>query len=257
MDAGRGPVVRRIESRSVAELVTAELRRSVLSGALAPGQTVSLRELASMLNVSFIPVREALRNLESEGLVNIRPGRSATVAPLDWDDLHAIYGLRRLLEPDIARRSCLQISAAELDRLEAEAADFGDENRTMEAIYDAHHDFHLALFAPVTTTWENRMLSMLWRAAERYIRIGFGLLDRDPNEHHRRRQAHEELIDDFRRRDPEAAAKAVDAHLDHNEQIALRALGSSLDGQPASSNLAAGHNDEPRSGRVARVHRPE
>jgi DNA-binding GntR family transcriptional regulator len=221
--------VRPIESRSVAELVTEELRRSILSGDLAPGQSFSLREIAGMLNVSFIPVREALRNLEAEGLVLIRPGRSATVAPVDLDDLQAIYRLRRLLEPDIARRSCLLISDRELDRLARQAVEFGDENLSMQAIYDAHHEFHLALFAPAATAWDTRMLSILWRAAERYIRIGFGLLDPDPNERIRRRHAHEDLVTVFRRRDPDAAAQAVFTHLDHNEQIALSALGPAVE----------------------------
>src|ERR1700683_4072723 len=86
-----GPAVRPIESRSVAEQVTVELRRSILSGALAPGREFSLREIADMLQVSFIPVREALRSLEGEGLVVTRPGRSALVAPLDLDELRGIY----------------------------------------------------------------------------------------------------------------------------------------------------------------------
>src|SRR5262245_50436289 len=73
--------VRPIEPRSVVEQVMTELRRSILSGALAPGRELSLRELAEMLQVSIIPVREALRSLESEGLVVTRPGRSARVAP--------------------------------------------------------------------------------------------------------------------------------------------------------------------------------
>jgi DNA-binding GntR family transcriptional regulator len=208
----------------VTELVTAELRRSILSGALAPDQSFSLREIAGMLNVSFIPVREALRNLENEGLVLIQPGRSATVAPINLEDLQAIYRLRRLLEPDLARRSCLLISAAELDRLAVQAVGFGDDNRSMDAIYDGHHEFHLALLGPAATPWDTRMLTMLWRAAERYVRIGFGLLDPDPDEHARRRRAHEELIEVFRRRDSEAAAQAVFGHLDHNEQLALSAL---------------------------------
>jgi DNA-binding GntR family transcriptional regulator len=218
------PAVRPIASRSVTELVTAELRRSILSGALAPGQSFSLREIAGLLNVSFIPVREALRNLEADGLVVIQPGRSATVAPLALEDLQAIYRLRRLLEPDLARRSCQLISAAELDRLAVEAVEFGDENRSMDAIYDSHHEFHLALLGPAATTWDTRVLTTLWRAAERYIRIGFGLLDPDPDEHGRRRRAHEELIAVFRRRDPDAAAHAVFTHLDHNEHLALSAL---------------------------------
>ena len=218
------PAVRPIASRSVAELVTAELRRSILSGALAPGQSFSLREIAGLLNVSFIPVREALRNLEGEGLVVIQPGRSATVAPINLEDLQAIYRLRRLLEPDLARRSCLLISDAELGRLAGQAVEFGDEDRSMDAIYDGHHEFHLALLGPAATSWDTRMLSTLWRAAERYVRIGFGLLDPDPDEHARRRRAHEELIAVFRQRDPGAAARAVDTHLDHNEQLAASAL---------------------------------
>ena len=218
--------VRPIESRTVGDLVTLELRRSILTGALPPGKSFSLRELASMLDVSFIPVREALRNLESEGLVVIRAGRSATIAPIDLDDLHAIYRLRRLLEPDLARRSCTLISDAELDRLEREAVDFGDPERSMDAIYDSHHDFHLALFGSAATAWDVRLLTTLWRAGERYIRIGFGLLDPDPEEHHRRQHAHESLIGAYRRRDPGVAARAVDEHLDHNEKIARAALGT-------------------------------
>jgi DNA-binding GntR family transcriptional regulator len=221
--------VRPIESLSMTDRVTAELRRSILSGALAPGQTFSLRGIADMLNVSFIPVREALRNLEAEGLVVTRPGKSATVAALDLDDLQAIYRLRIVLEPEIAGRACLLISEAELDRLQQLAASFGAEDQSMDAIYETHHAFHLGLLAPVITTWDERLLTTLWRAAERYIRIGFGLLDPDPNEHHRRREAHEYLVTQFRLRDPAAAAIAVREHLAHNEQIALAALGDPKD----------------------------
>ena len=126
--------VRPIESRSVVEQVMTELRRSILSGALAPGRELSLRELAEMLQVSIIPVREALRSLESEGLVVTRPGRSARVAPLDLDELQGLYRLRRRLEPEIAQRSCRLLSDAELDRLEQQAVGFGAQDRTMNDI---------------------------------------------------------------------------------------------------------------------------
>jgi DNA-binding GntR family transcriptional regulator len=224
--------VRRIAPQSVSEQVTQELRRSILSGTLAPGREFSLREVAEMLGVSFIPVRDALRNLEAEGLVITRPGRSALVTPLDRDDLEAIYRLRRTLEPEIARRACVLLEPDELDRLETLAAGFGDERRGMEEIYDEHRNFHLALLAPAASSWDIRLLTVLWRAAERYVRIAFGLLDLDPYEHHRREAAHEDLIAAFRTRDPEAVAEAVNLHLSRNEQIARQAL--ALDGeQPA------------------------
>lgn len=222
--------VRPITTRSVAEQVTTELRRSILSGALAPSQTFSLREIADMLEVSFIPVRDALRNLESEGLIITRPGRSAMVAPLDLDDLQAIYRLRRTLEPEIASRSCTLLADNELDRLDRHAAEFGDHGRGMDDIYDAHHEFHLALLAPAATSWDIHVLTTLWRAAERYIRIGFGRLDPDPYEHDRREQTHEDLIAAFRTREPRTAANAIYEHLRRNEHIALQALESDGDG---------------------------
>ncbi len=226
--------VRPIASHTVGDMVTTELRRSILSGALPPGESFSLRELANMLDVSFIPVREALRSLESEGLVLIRPGRSATIAPIDLHDLHAIYRLRRLIEPDLARRSCTLISDSELSRLDGVAEAFGDPELSMDAMYGAHVNFHLDLFAPAATPWDTRLLTTLWRAAERYIRIGFGLLDPDPDEHHRRQHSHGSLLGVYQRRDPDAAARAVDEHLDHNERIARGALATGKTAGPAA-----------------------
>src|SRR3984885_2967200 len=109
--------VRPIETRSVSEQVTNEIRRSILAGTLPPGQSLSLRKLAEQLDVSFIPVRDALRVLEAERLVCNRRGGSPTVAPLELEEVHAISRVRRLLEPDLARRSVPQLTDAELDRL--------------------------------------------------------------------------------------------------------------------------------------------
>lgn len=216
--------MRPIDARTVSDQVTSELRRLIVSGGLPPGQTLSLRKLADGLGVSFIPVRDALKVLRAEGLVVDSPGRSAAVAPLDLAELSAMYRLRRMLEPDLARRSVLDLTSAELDRLEQVAVGLGDSGRTMEDIYDDHRAFHLALISPATSAWDERILMLLWQASERYVRIAFGLLDPDPREHERRRQAHVLLVDEFRARDPERAAAALDGHLAHNEEIAREAL---------------------------------
>lgn len=218
------PMVRRIEDSSLAERVTAELRRAIICGSLAPGQEFSLREIAGMLGVSFIPVREALRGLESEGLVTTRRGRSAMVTPLNSHDLAAVYRLRRVIEPELAERSCLMVSDAELDALEGSVHSFGDEQLGIDEVYEAHHDFHLRLLAPAATEWDVRILNTLWRAAERYIRIGFGKLDPQPAEHPRREHAHEELLKAFCSREPATVSEAVTRHLEHNEALAQKAL---------------------------------
>ena len=228
--------LRRVGARSVAEQVTAEIRRAIISGSLEPGQEFSLRELAGHLGVSFIPVREALRSLETEGLVLARPGRSAAVAPVHLDDLHGLYRLRHRLEPEMASRSCQVIASDVLDDLEREAASFGREDLGVDEIYEAHQAFHLALLAPVATEWDIRTLTTLWRAAERYIRIGFRALDPQPQEHRRREHAHEDLITAFRTRDPQAVEQAVSQHLEQNEELARSALSRYENGGDGTSS---------------------
>jgi DNA-binding GntR family transcriptional regulator len=216
--------VRTLEPTSVVDQVSGEIRRSILSGALRPGQQFSLREIAGQLGVSFIPVREALRQLEAQGLVITRPGRSASVAPLDHEDLRGIYRLRRQIEPEIAARSCRLLHDSDLDRLRDFVAMFGDERLGIDEIYEAHHTFHLELLRPAATSWDLRTLEGLWRASERYIRLAFSGLDADPREHRRREHAHAALLDVFSSRDPEQVAAAVLRHLDANEKIAQQAL---------------------------------
>jgi DNA-binding GntR family transcriptional regulator len=232
-------MLRRVEDRSVTDQVTTELRRAIISGSMEPGQEFSLREAAGHLGVSFIPVREALRTLEKEGLILTRPGRSAIVAPVHLEDLHAIYRLRHNLEPEIASRSCALLSSEVLDRLERDAVAFGREDWGIDEVYEAHQEFHLALLAPAATEWDLRILTTLWQAAERYIRIGFRRLDPQPEEHHRREHAHEELLTAFRGRDPRTVAQAVSDHLERNERIARSALADYEDRAGNGESFAA------------------
>jgi DNA-binding GntR family transcriptional regulator len=216
--------MRRISTTTVVDQVTDEIRRSILAGVLSPGQELSLRELADRLGVSTIPVREALRRLEGQGLLVTTPGRSSRVAPLDAADLHGIYRLRLVLEPEIAGRSCLLLPDIELERLGELAESFGAEGTSMDNIYEAHHDFHLRLLAPAATEWDVRTLRNLWHAAERYVRLAFGAREDRADEHPRREHAHVELLAGFRTRDPAIVEALVREHLLANEAIAQQAI---------------------------------
>lgn len=216
--------VRSVNPHSVVEQVLAEIRRSIVFGALKPGQEFSLRETAAQLGVSTAPVREALRVLQGEGLIVARRARSAVVAPMDSSDLGSIYGLRRLIEPSIAGRACELVTSEGLDALERMVDVISDEKSTIDDVYETHREFHLALLRPAATTWDLRVLETLWHAAERYVRVGFGRLDPLPSEHKRRGEAHQSVLDAFRRRDADAARQAVQRHLDENERIAREAL---------------------------------
>lgn len=216
--------VRPVVQTSVVDQVTKEIRRSILSGDLRPGQQFSLREIAGDLGVSFIPVREALRRLEGQGLVSTERGKSATVTPLSHEDLHGIYRLRRQLEPEIASRACKLISTAELENLDGVVKTFADSTLGIDDIYEAHHNFHLELLRPAGTAWDLRTLESLWHAAERYVRLAFSRLDAEPDEAGRRMHAHDDLIEVYRSGTPAKVKAAVLHHLDENEKIAQTAL---------------------------------
>lgn len=95
------------------------IRRSIMEGQLAPGTRLQEVELANQLGVSRTPVREALRTLSSEGLVEILTNRGARVARWSVEDLDEIYELRMMLEARAAERAAGRMHAAETDLLTA------------------------------------------------------------------------------------------------------------------------------------------
>lgn len=209
---------------STVDQLVVDIRKMIMSGSLVPDQRFSLRALASELGVSFIPVREALRSLESQGLIVSAPGRSSVVAPLNLTDLRSIYRIRLRLEPEIAFRSCELLTPDDFDRLEELIVDFSMDTKGIDDIYDAHHDFHLELLRPAMTDWDLRVLESLWHAAERYVRITFAGRDFTPGEHQRREDSHRTLLEPFRARDPERAAFALREHLLGNEAFAEQSV---------------------------------
>lgn len=216
--------LRSLTTVSVPDQVAKEIRRAILSGDLRAGQAFSLRKVSAQLGVSFIPVREALRELEAQGLVVIRPGKSAMVAPLSHDDLHGIYRLRRQIEPELAGRASALLTKQDIAQAEKHLAVFADASLDIDDVYDAHHAFHQQLLKPAATEWDLRILEGLWHAAERYVRLAFAGLDSDPNEPDRRWHTHHALLQATLTGDADTVAVATRQHLDDNEEIALRAL---------------------------------
>lgn len=166
--------VHEVTTESVADRVTSEIRRAILGGRLRPGQEFSLRTIAAQLGVSFIPVREALRSLEAEGLLVTRRGRSATVASLDGDELRGICHLRQRVEPELAARSGAGVDEAHLDLLRLRLERCTDGTLNPDAQYDEYHAIYFDLLRTSATDWEMRVAQMLARAIERYVRAGQG-----------------------------------------------------------------------------------
>jgi DNA-binding GntR family transcriptional regulator len=235
-DAGDGVPdgggIRSVASRkaSAVDLVLHEIRRSILSGELPPGRPFTVPALTERLGVSHVPVREALRQLEAQGLITLSPSRSAIVTPLDPDDLRAIYRLRITVEPELAALSARGRTDAEIDELDRMVrATFGDV--LGEAFWAPHRAFHAALIEPAASGWDRRMLAPLWDASERYTRLVFDPVEAPDSFAAHRAHAHDSLVVAARSRDPERVRAAVREHLETNLATMLAGM-SALDADP-------------------------
>src|SRR5438067_4882383 len=154
----------RIEIRSVVDQVYLAMRERILSGELPRGSRLKQEELAAELGVSRTPLREALRRLASEGLVEFQPNRGATVCTHDVADLWHAWAARIALEPGAARLAAQVGDPAgiatlrELIDVQRERAHAGGDT------YSANRDFHLALVAASGNPHLVRFAEMLWVA---------------------------------------------------------------------------------------------
>ncbi|MFJ7078986.1 GntR family transcriptional regulator [Streptomyces sp. NPDC098781] len=130
--------------RTAHEYALAALRAAVLDGSLAGGDRLVQTELAERLGVSTTPIREALRDLATEGLVVFDPHRGALVRSLDMDEVRELYELRMALEPLMVRRVIASITAEQLARAEelqrrmeepCEISDWVELNRAFHAVF--------------------------------------------------------------------------------------------------------------------------
>lgn len=218
-------VVRSVAPRaaSTVDLVLHEVRRSILTGALAPGEPFVVQTLTEQLGVSHVPVREALRQLEAQGLIRLSRSKSAVVAPLEVSDLRSIYRLRLCMEPELAAQSATARTDDELDGLAKVVAAMAEAPEAEDS-WDLHREFHARLITPAAGEWGLRFLNQLWDASERYTRLTFDVLDATPDDLGARHRSHIALLDAARSRTPDRVRDEVRDHLLTNEAIAVERL---------------------------------
>jgi len=156
--------------RSVVDQVADEVLRRILTGELVPGSSVAISTLSEQLEVSHVPVREALRTMEARGLVEFQRGHRPRVSPIHPEDFEDVFRLRTLLEGEAAGRGIP--SADCLPELEEALHSFQSlliHGETL-AVHAAHTRLH-SLMLPAASQWERRFLSELWFASERYIQL--------------------------------------------------------------------------------------
>jgi DNA-binding GntR family transcriptional regulator len=149
------------------DVVLVSVRQAILSGILGPGARLRQEELADVFGTSRIPVREALRALEYEGLVTSVPHRGFTVTALDADDVEEVYDLRILLESEAVRLALPLLTDEDLDDLEKLFRVMQDAG-TPDDQLAAREQFYLRLYS---VTGRPRLVGLIVRLRAEVARV--------------------------------------------------------------------------------------
>lgn len=150
------------------------VRQAIVDGLFRPGQRITERELTASLGVSRTLVREALRQLESEGLISVIPNRGAVVRELSAEEIEDLYAIRAVLE-GLAARSFTEKADAERLRLlgEAQAAAIAAyKSDDAEAALQAKNRFYEVLVAGASSASLSAMLATLHSRIRQWRAIG-------------------------------------------------------------------------------------
>ena len=194
--------------RSANKFASDLLRSAIVQGVLSQGSPLRQDELAAALGISAIPIREALRQLEAEGLVDFVPRHGATVAALSADEVIEISEMRAVLEPLALRLSIPRISDSQLQHCE-QILDEMDRTPDLEPVYALHGQFHMGLYAACGRSRLLHLIESFELRMERYFRFLVGRL----SYHHRGQPEHRELLRLCRERDVAQACALLERHI--------------------------------------------
>jgi DNA-binding GntR family transcriptional regulator len=194
---------------TVGDFAYSVLRQAILGGVLEPGQQLRQDALAAALGMSRIPVRSALYQLESDGLVQITPHRGASVKMLSARQIAEIYEARIVLESYAVRKAIETMTPARLKRLERLAQRL-DRVEPGDAFVDANAEFYRELYGPVN--------SVIAELSER-LRNDVGRYWRRARVVHQHEPSHTTLVAYVREGDADAAVAWLEGHL---RQVAER-----------------------------------
>lgn len=194
--------------RTLAEKAFISLHQAILTGRLRPGERIPIEDLASALEMSPMPVREAIRRLDALGLVENVPHKGARITELSISDLRDIYDARLSLEPLAIARAAQRFTDEDAVRARAVLATMRSAASGSVELWRAHSELHLTLYRAAGSDWIVRLIQPLWESSERY-RLAMNTESVGP----RNARMHEALVQACVRHDPERAAHELTNHL--------------------------------------------
>ena len=204
------------------DVVFNTLRQAILRGELKPGERLMEIQLANKLGVSRTPIREALRKLELEGLVNMVPRKGAEVADITEKSLRDVLEVRKALEELSVQLACEKITEEEIEELKRVAERFKDtlDDQDVTKIAEADVAFHDVIY---TATDNQKLILLLNNLREQMYR--YRVKKKKKEEAYPQLIAeHEELIDNISKRNKEEATRIMCEHIDNQVATVINVI---------------------------------
>lgn len=217
-----------VEIMTKNDFAYAELRRMVLTGELPAGEVIPQAKIAEQLGVSTTPLREAIKRLVAEGVVEVAAHRDARVAALSGAEALHLYEVREALDPMAASLAAQRRTAGDLQEIERNLRRLKPIRASSDiAGMLAHRDFHRAVYASSHNPILVASLDQLWDKADRYRSLALREAPPARADQARIAREHADLYDAVRGGDEKAAAAVMLAHIrgSHGRR-AVAALGT-------------------------------
>ncbi|GGF14098.1 GntR family transcriptional regulator [Aliidongia dinghuensis] len=200
-----------LKRQTVTEAAAEAIRERILAGDYAEGESLRQDALAAELGVSRIPIREAFRQLEAEGLVTLHAHRGAVVSALSLDEIAELFDLRALLEPDLLARAIPNMTEGDLAAAERILQSYENalNDADVHAWGEMNSEFHLTLYRPAGRSRSLGMVQSLLGNTDRYTRLQLVLTSGVE----RARAEHAQLLKLCRQRNAQEAGDLVRRHV--------------------------------------------
>jgi DNA-binding GntR family transcriptional regulator len=217
--------------QTLRERILETIRDAIISGGLKPGEKVAEPELAERFGISRTPIREAFRQLESEGYLTVIPRKGAVVVSFSQRDVEEFYAIKSILEGYAARKACANLSPREIEKLQnineklrqlAQEAD-------IKHFFKVHNDFHDLFIKAADNDKLNELIMSLVGKFQR-LRIASLSL---PGRMKVSVQEHEKIIEAFRKRDADLAEKLVRKNAEYGGKVLMQGGEASISLKPA------------------------
>ncbi|HET6176064.1 MAG TPA: GntR family transcriptional regulator [Candidatus Sulfotelmatobacter sp.] len=212
-----------IPRQSLTSAVADKLRDQIIRGEIPEGAQLRQDAIATQYHVSRIPVREALRQLDAEGLIAIVPNRGAIVPALSPDDIEELFSIRALLEPEVLKLSIPLLTEEDFSEAAAVLREYVDELRREDHVSTwgrLNWNFHSILYSRAKQPRFMAIIRNVNNSGERYTRLQLYLthgMKRANEEHHK-------ILELCRQRDVAAACKLLRQHIEHAGESLKQAL---------------------------------